>query len=128
MEEILSGSKAWSVGSVQSVVQADYSDLIFEPIAPPAIEGRRYILWAFVTPEEGEVPRLAPWTAHPQGFFLVHGHGASEFIFWSGRSYGVSQIRKTLKAGQRVPLDQIVDPHQKSGGAHSSPGYRHARS
>jgi HEAT repeat protein len=110
MEQVLSGSRSWPAGSVQSVVQYDYTDFIFEPIAPPAIEGRRYILWAFVTPKEGEVPRVAPWTAHPQGFLLVRGQSGREFVFWSGKSYGLTQLREALKTGRRLPLDQIVDP------------------
>jgi HEAT repeat protein len=110
MEQILSGSKAWPVGAAQSVVQYDYSDLIFERIAPPVIDGRRYVLWALTTPKGGEVPAVAPWTAHPQGFLQIRGTGAGEFIFWSGKSYSVSTIRDAVVAGQRLPLDQIVDP------------------
>jgi HEAT repeat protein len=110
MEEALSGVQPWQVGGTQAVVQWDYSDLIFNSIAPPAILGRRYILWALVTPEEGEVPHVAPWTAHPQGFLLVRRRGDQEFIFWSGKSYSVAAIRVALKAGRRLPLDQIVDP------------------
>ena len=41
MEEVLSGASSWPAGSTQTVVQSDYSALIFDPIAPPAIEGRR---------------------------------------------------------------------------------------
>jgi HEAT repeat protein len=113
MQENLSGNRAWPVGRVQSVVQVDYSDMLFEPIAPPAIEGRRYLLWALVTPKDSEVPFLAPWTAHPQGLLLIRGPEGSEFVFWSGKSYGVPPIRAALKAGQRVPLNQIVDPARR---------------
>jgi hypothetical protein len=110
MEQVLSGSQAWPVGVIQTVVQYDYSDLIFDPIAPPVIEGRRYILFAFTTPKDGGVPPLAPWTAHPQGFLLVRGQKNAEFVFWSGKSYAVEAIREALVAARRLPLDQIVDP------------------
>src|SRR5262249_13794871 len=110
MEQVLSGSRAWPVGAAQSVVQYDYSDLIFERVAPPVIDGRHYVLWALTTPKGGEVPAVAPWTAHPQGFLQVRGRGDGEFIFWNGKSYSVSAIRDAVVAGQRLPLDQIVDP------------------
>jgi len=110
MEHVLAGSKAWPAGTTQTVIQYDYSDLIFERIAPPVIDGRRYVLWALTTPKDGEVPAIAPWTAHPQGFLQVRGKGAAEFVFWSDKSYSVSSIREALVAGRRLPLDQIVDP------------------
>src|SRR5260221_7789643 len=110
MEQALAGSKAWSVGAAQSVVQYDYSDLIFERIAPPVIDGRRYVLWALTTTKGGEVPAVAPWTAHPQGFLQIRGRGDGEFVFWNGKSYSVSAIRDAVVAGRRLPLDQIVDP------------------
>ena len=113
MEELLSGSKAWPVGATQSVVQYDYSDLIFDRIAPPVIDARRYVLFALTTPKEGEVPAVAGWTAHPQGFLQVRGKGDSAFIFWSGKSYPVAAIREALASGRRLPLDQIVDPVQR---------------
>jgi HEAT repeat protein len=110
MEEVLSGSKAWPLGGAQAVVQYDYSDLIFDRISPPVIDGRRYLLWALTTPKEGEVPAVAPWTAHPQGFLQIRGKGENEFIFWSGKNYSVRAIREAVVAGRRLPLDQIVDP------------------
>jgi HEAT repeat protein len=110
MEQVLSRSKAWPVGAAQAVVQYDYSDLIFDRIAPPVIDGRRYLLWALTTPKEGEIPAVAPWTAHPQGFLQIRGTGEDEFIFWSGKSYLVRAIREAVVAGRRLPLDQIVDP------------------
>jgi HEAT repeat protein len=109
MEEILSGSKSWPVKTSQVITQYDYSDLIFEPIAPPAIEARRYVLWAFSTPKD-DGTALSPWTAHPQGFLLVRGSGDHEFVFWNGKNYALRDIRNALKGGQRMPLDQIVDP------------------
>lgn len=110
MEQVLSGSKAWPVGTTQAVVQVDNSDLILERIAPPVIDGRRYLLWALTTPQEGEVPAVAPWTAHPQGFLQIRGSGDGELIFWSGKSYSVGAIREAVAAGRRLPLDQIADP------------------
>jgi HEAT repeat protein len=113
MEELLSGSKAWPVGTTQSVVQYDYSDLIFDRIAPPVIDGRRYILWALTTPKEGEVPAIAGWTAHPQGFLQVRGKDDGAFIFWNRKSHSVTAIHEALASGRRLPLDQIVDPVQR---------------
>lgn len=110
MEQILSGGKPWAVGTIQSVIQFDYTDLIFDPIAPPAIEGRRYVLWADVTPEEAGLPRAAAWTAYPQGFLLVRGPVGGEYVFWSGKRYGLSPLREAIRAGRRLPLNQIVDP------------------
>lgn len=110
MEQVLSGGQAWPVGAIQTVVQYDYSDMIFDPIAPPVIEERRYVLFAFTTPKDSEIPPLAPWTAHPQGFLLVRGKKDAEFVFWSGKSYAVEAIREALVAGRRLPLDQIADP------------------
>jgi HEAT repeat protein len=109
MKEILSGSKSWPVKTSQAITQYDYSDLIFEPIAPPAIEARRYVLWAFSTPKD-DGTALSPWTAHPQGFLLVRGSGDHEFVFWNGKNYALRDIRNALKGAQRLPLDQIVDP------------------
>lgn len=113
MEAILAGSKAWPVGTTQAVMQSDYSDLIFERIAPPVIEGRRYLLWAVVTPKDGEVPAMTPWTAHPQGFLQMRGKAEAEYLFWNGKSYLVGAIREALTAGRRLPLDQIADPVQR---------------
>jgi HEAT repeats len=110
LEQVLAGSRVWPVGAIQKVVQYDYSDMIFEPIAPPVIEGRRYLLFAFATSKNDEVQVDAPWSAHPQGFLIVRGHRSEEFVFWSGKSYAVDAIRKALVAGRRLPLDQIVDP------------------
>jgi hypothetical protein len=45
MKEVLAGSKAWAVGARGSVVQYEYSEMLSERIAPPVIEGRRYVLW-----------------------------------------------------------------------------------
>jgi HEAT repeat protein len=112
MEEVLSGSAAWPPGSHQPVSQFDYTDLIFEPIAPPVIPGRRYLLWAAASPEDGELQALAPWTAHPQGFLLIRG-GREEFVFWNGRNYSVPAIRRLLASGERLALDQIADPARR---------------
>jgi hypothetical protein len=109
MKEVLAGSKAWAVGARGSVVQYEYSEMLSERIAPPVIEGRRYVLWALATPKDGEVPPLAPWTAHPQGFLQVRGTGGGEFVHWNGRSYSVTALRDALRTGRRLPLDQIVD-------------------
>lgn len=110
MEELLSGSKVWPAGTTQSIVQYDYSDLIFDRIAPPVIDGRRYVLWALVTPKEGEVPVIAGWTAHPQGLLQVRGKGDGAFVHWNGKSYAVNAIREALASGRRLPLDQMLDP------------------
>jgi HEAT repeat protein len=113
LEQVLSGSKAWPVGATQMVVQYDYSDFIFQRIAPPVIDGRRYVLWALTTPTEGEIPAVAPWTAHPQGFHQIRGKAGGEFIFWSGKNYLVSAIREAVAAGRRLPLDRISDPARR---------------
>lgn len=113
MEKVLAGSVAWSVGTVQTVVQYDYSSMIPEAIAPPAIVGRRYVLWAIATPTDSEVPAVAPWTAHPRGFLLVRGSDKGEFVFWNGKSYALSAIATAVAAGRELPLDQIVDPARR---------------
>jgi hypothetical protein len=110
MEEILWGSKGWPVGTTQSVVQYDYSDMLVVPIAPPAIEGRRYVLWASAPTKHGDIPRVAPWAAHPQGFLQVRGAGDDAFVFWNAKGYFVKAMRDALASGRRLPLDQIVDP------------------
>jgi hypothetical protein len=110
VEEILSGSRAWTAGTTQKVLQHDYNGLIFDRIAPPVIGGRRYVLWGLRTPSEGDLPAIAPWTAHLQGFLPIRGRGDGEFVFWNGKSYSVGAIRQAVAAGRRLPLDQIVDP------------------
>ena len=110
MTEVLSGAPSWSVGSSQTVTQYDYTELISDPISPPPIEGRRYLLWAAPAPTEGEAAFPTPWVAHPRGFLLIRGEGRSAFVYWGQKSYSVSAIRDALKTGKRLPLDQIVDP------------------
>ena len=41
---------------------------------------------------------------------LIRGQGSREFIHWSGRRYGFQELREALKAGRRLPLNQIADP------------------
>ena len=113
MEQVLSGSQEWPARTTQTVTQYDYSDMIFEPISPPVMDGRRYVLFASATPKNSEVPRLSPWTAHPQGFLLVRGQKGGEFTYWNGKSYGVDEIRNALTTNRRLPLDEIVDPGRR---------------
>lgn len=110
VEAILAGDKAWAVGSSVPVVQFDHSDMIGTAIAPTAIEGRRYLLWASSSGEKSEVAAAAPWTAHPKGFLLIRKQGDQEFVFWNGKAYLVSAIRARLEAATPLPLDRIVDP------------------
>src|SRR5207249_3961241 len=117
MADPFRGVEQWHAGSRQTVMQFEYSDLIDEPIAPPAIEGRRYVLWAFASAAHSEVPREAPWTAHPQGLLLVRGRGDREFVFWGGKSYLVSALRDAIQRGDRVPLDEIADPVRRCAGS-----------
>lgn len=58
LEEVLSGT-AWQVGRTESMMQFDYNDLMFDPIAAPAIPDRRYVLWA--SQANAEIPSIAPW-------------------------------------------------------------------
>jgi len=109
MEEVLTGT-AWPVGGIQSTMQFDYNDLMFEPIAPPAIPDRRYVLWALRSSTDGEIPLIAPWTTHPQGLLLIRRQGNQEFVFWNGKSYSVAALRQRLKNNPQLPLDQIVNP------------------
>ena len=109
MEEVLDGA-AWPIGGIDSTMQFDYNDLMFEPIAPPAIPDRRYILWALRSSTDGEIPLIAPWTAHPQGMLLIRRQGNQEFVFWNGKSYSVAGLRLRLRDSPPLPLDQIVDP------------------
>ena len=110
MEELLAGADAWPAGSSRSVMQFDYTDVVMQAIAPPAIEQRRYLLWTAPSDSSGEVPLVAQWTAHPQGMLLVRGRPGQEFVHWDGRQYSLDAIRERLKTGRRLPLDQIVDP------------------
>ena len=109
MEEVLAGT-AWPLDSIQSTLQFDYNDLMFEPIAPPAIPDRRYVVWGFRSPTDGEVPAIAPWTAHPQGLLLIRRQNDQEFVFWNRKSYALATLRLHLKSNPRIPLDRIVDP------------------
>lgn len=99
----------WPPGARDVVMQFDYTEMISGAIAPPVMEGRRYLLWAEPSSASSELPAEAPWTAHPQGFLLVHGTGKSEFVHWIGARYSVAGIRAALKAGP-LALDEIVDP------------------
>ena len=110
MNQVLSGGDGWPAGAQGTVMQYDYSDLISEPISPPAIENRRYLLFAFKTPKNSEVPSLASLVAYPQGFLLVRGELGAEFVYWNGRSYSIAAIQSALKTRKRLPLDQIIDP------------------
>ncbi len=113
MIQVLAGSPDWPVGSRQTVMQYDYSDLIFEPISPPVIGKHRYLLFATRTPKDGETPALALWTAHAQGFPLLRGGNANEFVYWNGKAYGVAAIRESLKVKRLLPLDKIIDPMRR---------------
>lgn len=113
MEEPLVGAGSWAIGTTQTVFQDDYSDMIFEPLSPPALEGRSYILWATSTKEDKEAAANASWIAHPQGFLRIRGDNEKPFIYWNGKSYSLNDIRKTIKSGLRLPLDQIIDPAQR---------------
>jgi len=108
MVEQLAGS-GWATKTRAAVMQFDYTEMISAAIAPPVMEGRRYLLWADPSPADSEIPAEAPWTAHPQGFLLVRGSGKGAFVYWNGERYTLASIRKALKAGP-MPLDQIADP------------------
>jgi hypothetical protein len=110
MKEVLSGSPPWAVGASQTITQYDYTELISDPISPPVILGRRYVLWAAPAPTKGEASFPTPWIAHPRGLLLIRREGPDEFVYWGGKSYSVGAIREALKLGRRLPLDQIVDP------------------
>ena len=112
MEEVLSGP-AWPVGRTESTMQFDYNDLMFDPIAPPAIPDRRYILWASRSHTDAEIPFIAPWIAHPQGVLLIRRQGNQEFVFWNGKSYSLAVLRQRLRNNPPLPLDQIVDPARR---------------
>ena len=112
MEEVLAGT-AWPVGGTESTMQFDYNDLMFDPIAPPVIPNRRYVLWALRSPADGEIPLIAPWTAHPQGVLLIRRQGNQEFVFWNGKSYSVAALRQRLRNNPRLPLDQILNPARR---------------
>jgi HEAT repeat protein len=108
MVEPYAGS-GWATKTRAAVMQFDYTEMISGAIAPPVMEGRRYLLWADPSPADSEIPAEAPWTAHPQGFLLVRGSGKRAFVYWNGERYTLASIRTALKAGP-MPLDQIVDP------------------
>ena len=110
LEEVLSGT-AWQVGRTESMMQFDYNDLMFDPIAAPAIPDRRYVLWA--SQANAEIPSIAPWIAHPQGLLLIRRQGDQEFVFWNGKSYSLTTLRQRLGNNPRLPLDQIVDPARR---------------
>lgn len=112
VEELLSGKAEWKVGSTQQIVQFDYSDLISKAIAPPAIPGRRYLVWAEHSGGEAEIAAVAPWTALPDGLLLLRTTKgtADPFVFWAGQSYSLSTLRAALKQTRPLPLDEIADP------------------
>lgn len=101
MEEALTGATSWPVGTVASIAQADYSDLIFEPISPSAIQDRRYVLWASQLPSDEEISAVAPWTAHPQGMLLIRRRSNQEFVFWNGKSYSITALRQRITPTNR---------------------------
>ena len=94
-------------------MQFDYNDLMFDPIAPPAIPDRRYVLWASRSHTDAEIPFIAPWIAHPQGVLLIRRQGDQEFVFWNGKSYSLTALRQRLRNNPPLPLDQIVDPARR---------------
>jgi HEAT repeat protein len=110
MERDLSGSSVWFPGTTQTVVQFDYSSLFSRSIAPPVIDGRRYVLLALTMPEDSEIRIQAAWMADSQGFLLVRGRDDGEFVYWSGKSYLLSALRETLSGDRLLPLDEITDP------------------
>lgn len=113
MEEALSGTPPWPEGESREVTQHDYTELIFDRIAPPVIDGRRYVVWLVKASPDGEVPGIGPWMAHPQGFLQIRSQGDGEFVFWNGRRYAVSAIRDALAGGRRLPLNEILDPSKR---------------
>ena len=112
VEEILSGKSDWKVGDRRDVVQFDYSDLMMKPIAPPAIPGRRYLLWASSSKGESDISPVAPWIALPDGLLLLRtAKGSAEpFVFWAGLNYSLPSLRAALQRGGPLPLDEIADP------------------
>jgi len=112
-EEALLGGESWPPGTVQAVAQLDYSDLISEPIAPPALEGRRYVLWASPPSADSEIPALTPWVAHAQGLLLIRGSGDERFVYWGKETYALAAVEDALRRGDRAPLDEIVDPGRR---------------
>jgi HEAT repeat protein len=113
MEKVLAGKSGWAVGTLRAVIQYEENELLSSRVAPPVIDGRRYVLWTMATPADGEVPAVAPWTAHPQGFLQIRGQGSGEFVYWNQKSYSVKSIAEAVAGGRRLPLDQIVDPLQR---------------
>jgi hypothetical protein len=109
MVEPLAGASLWPVGKRDSLMQFDYTEMISGPISPPAMPGRRYLLFADRSPAGSEVPAEAPWTAHLSGMLLLRGDPGQEFIYTNGTRLSLAGIRKALAAGP-VPLALIADP------------------
>ncbi|MCP4897044.1 MAG: hypothetical protein GY906_08720 [bacterium] len=104
----------WPEGDHQKIAHWEPSDMFMVPIAPLPIEGRRYVVWAFEIPEGSGMERFrSNWLARPDGFFLLRGSGDQESFYWQGKSYRLTDVRRTLASGELMPLDQIEDPMKR---------------
>jgi HEAT repeat protein len=112
MEEPLRGARDWPRNETRSTVQFSYTELIQEPISPPAVLGKRYLLWASTNdPNNSELGMLgSTLLAHPQGLHLVRGEGKERYFFWDGKAYSIDEVRRAVKSGGRIRLDTIIDP------------------
>lgn len=113
VEEPISTPDGWPKGQTHSIMQFDHTPLIAAPMAPPAMEGRRYLVWANRVTEDTEIPAEAPWIALTSGVLLVRGTPSDEWVYWSGKRYSVASVQAAVARAKQLPLDQIADPARR---------------
>lgn len=109
--EHIGGAKPLESGTIQTVLQADCSIMVNQPLSPSPIKGSEYLLWATAMPDE-EAPEGfdGDWFAHAQGLFLLRGTGEEQFIYWDMKKYLVSDIKHAIQGGLSLPLSEVRNP------------------
>lgn len=74
-----------------TLAQLSYTEMIAEPIAPPAAEGKEYLV-LLTKNTSREFP--GEWIALPQGILLVRSKGAERFVYWDHKSYSLGAIKQ----------------------------------
>ena len=115
MEENIRSGVKWPSGVSNLVAQIGYTNMMIAPIAPPPVEGQRFIIWGSpIDEDEKSLKDLgASFLAYPRGFFLIRGKGMNEYIYWNKKSFSLKHIRRHVKKSVIFPLDKIQDPQKR---------------
>lgn len=95
--------------TTMTVAQVTYTDMIAEPIAPPAMPGKQYL--ALLKYDDAASFGLK-WMFDPQGLLRVRGEGANRYVYWDRKTYSLGSIHWFLQR-PAPPLTDIKDARQR---------------